>query len=292
MLKEKGIVAEIQIQEPSTFDLTAQRAPGVPAPAILFKIMSPQITVKSVFVSGISDADADQLRGRLRRLEGQSYSNRQDWLLRQTAMQLFEPNGYLDCTSEVIHDAPQKNGADYSVNVLVDVHPGPQYHISEITADGGPLLAGQDLSQYITARPGDIAGQSILGRPGAALRTLYSQHGYADVSIEAPPIFDREHAKVAYHLHVIPGPLYHLRTLMIRNLSDERQDAVRQAFEMQAGDVYNDNLISSLYRKLASDPQFAGLSFSFIPLKNPESGTVDLTLNFFKQTDKSTVTVK
>jgi hypothetical protein len=70
MLKEKGLVAEVQSQEPSNFSLTAERAPDSPAPGIVFSILSPQILVDKVIVSGAPEAQTPALNENLRRREG------------------------------------------------------------------------------------------------------------------------------------------------------------------------------------------------------------------------------
>lgn len=61
-LKEKGIIAEVQSTEPSGSALTGERAPGAPPPSIVFSILSPQILVDKVTVSGAPDAVATSLR--------------------------------------------------------------------------------------------------------------------------------------------------------------------------------------------------------------------------------------
>jgi hypothetical protein len=292
LLREKGITAEIQTEDPSPFSLTAQRVPGAPQPAIVFSILSPEVVVDKVVLSGVPDSLAGRLHTDLQGKEGRDYSSRQDWQTQSTARDSLEADGYLDSESDVTHDAPRRDGDRYSVNLLVNVRAGQRYRISAISADGGPLLNGRDLSQFFSAKVGDVAGPNPLGRLGGQLRSLYWQNGYTDVSINAPPILDREHGLVTYHLQVVPGPLYRLGTLAIHNLSSEQQDAVKRMLGMSTGDVFNENLVNDLYRKLSSDSSLAEYEFTFSPKKNPDARTVGLILDFYKKSDKATVTVK
>jgi outer membrane translocation and assembly module TamA len=292
LLKEKGIIAEVQTEDPSPFSLTAQRVPGAPEPAIVFRVLSPDILVDKVVLSGVPDSLMAKLHSDLQRKEGRDYSARQDWQVHLTVSDLLEASGYLDTESDVSHDAPRRTDDHYFVNLLVAVRAGQRYRISAISADGGLLLNDRDLSPLFTAKPGDIAGPNPLGRLGAQVRLLYWQRGYADVSIDASPVLDREHGLVAYHLQVTPGPLYHLRTLTIHKLPPEQQEQVKQMLGMSAGDVFDENLVGALYGKLSSNSSMAAYAFTFSPRKSQEDSAVDLTLDFYKKSDRATVTIK
>lgn len=292
ILKEKGIVAEIQSTEPSTFALTAARAPGSPPPAIVYSILSPSILVEKVIVSGAPDAIASSVMAKLAPREGHEYSGGQDWMVRSNLQEELEAKGYLDAHFDISHDAPRRSGNNYVVNLLATVTPGPQFHIEAITADGGPLLAGRDLSSYFTEKSGDIAGAGPFGRLAGELRALYWHYGYADVEINGPPVLDRPHATVSYHLAVAPGPLYHLRSLTIRNLNPDQEKRVRELLGMGSGDVFDAMAINNLYHKLPSDTLLTAHGFTFSPAKDKAAAQVDLTLDFYKNSDKSSVTVR
>src|SRR6185437_7666267 len=150
ILKEKGIAAEIQSTEPSTFALTAERAPGSPPPAIVYSILSPPILVEKVIVSGAPEAIASSLTTKLVPREGHEYSGGQDWMVRSNLQEELEAKGYPDAQFDISHDSPRLLGNHYVVNLLAAVTPGPQFRIESITADGGPLLIGRDLSSYFT----------------------------------------------------------------------------------------------------------------------------------------------
>jgi outer membrane protein assembly factor BamA len=124
------------------------------------------------------------------------------------------------------------------------------------------------------------------------LRALYWHYGYADVEIHGPPILDRLNAKVSYHLEVVPGPLYHLRSLTVHNLTPEQERRVRELLGMEAGDVFDGMAINNLYYKLPSDTLLTALGFTFSPVKDIAAAQVDLTLDFYQLSDKSSVTVQ
>ena len=292
MLKEKGLVAEVQSQKPSSFSLTAERAPDSPAPEIVFSIMSPQISVDKVIVSQAPEALTPALNENLRRREGHEYSGGQDWMVRSNAKEELEAKGYLEAQVDITHDAPRRDGDHYVVNLLVSVKSGPQYRIASITADGGPLLKGRDLSSHFAQKPGDIAGAGPFGRLAGELRAFYWHYGYADVEIHGPPVLDRSHAEVSYHLEVIPGPLYHLRSLTIHNLNAEQESKARELLGMKPGEVFDEMAINGLSQKVAADPTLRAYGFTFGPAKDKATAKVDLTLDFYKVSEKSSVILK
>lgn len=292
ILKEKGIVAEVQSNEPSDFVLTAERAPGAPGPAIVFSILLPKILVDKVILSNVAEDVKASLSEDLARGEGHEYSGEQFWMVRSNTEEALQPKGYLEVKTTISHDSPRRDGDHYLVNLLVSVDAGPQYRISAITADGGPLLEGRDLSAYFSQEVGDVAGRGPFGQLSGQLRPLYWRYGYADVEIHAPPVLDRTHSQVSYHLEVIPGPVYHLRSLSIHNLDAASEEKVRALLGMKPGDVFDEMAINGLYHKLSAEPSLAARSFTFSPAKHIASASVDLTLDFYKVSDKSDVTVK
>jgi outer membrane protein insertion porin family len=227
----------------------------------------------------------------LRSKEGHEYSASQDWLVRSNVQQTLETKGYLEAQTQISHDAPRHVADHYLVNLLVAVTPGPQYRIQNITADGGPLLKGRDLSQFFTEKPGDVAGGNPFGRLAGQLRATYWHSGYADVEINAPPAFDRSQNTVSYHLTVSPGPLYHLRSLTIHNLSPQQEQRVHELLAMNKGDVFDGMAINNLYHKLPSDTLLKGYGLTFKPAKDTAAAQVDLTLDFYQDGNKSSVTV-
>ncbi len=289
LLREKGITAEVQSEEPSSFALTAQRAPP---PAVTFSIATPRILIGKVLISGAPSDLRGSLQNQLQSREGTGYNKGQDWLVRSQVTDALESSGYLDSHIDISHSAPRLQTEAYVVDLLVDVASGPQYHIAEITADGGPLLPGRDLSGFFAQHPGDVVSAGPFGKLAGSLRAYYWQHGFADVEIGAPPILDKQHALVSYHLTVTPGPMYRLATLTIQHLRHDQEERARTLLSMKPGDIFDEMAINALSHKIPLDPLLAGYTFDFSPKKNKLSATVDLTLDFSRAGGNSSVTIK
>jgi outer membrane protein insertion porin family len=291
LLKQKGIVADVMSEEPSPWSLTAETVPGAPGPAIVFSILNPQILVDQITIAGAPKTESDAIDQSLHGRKDREYSRGNDWYIREQAENQLQLSGYFDAQVNVDHDAPRLDGDQYRVNLTVSIIPGEQYHIGEITGDGGPLLKGRDLSTLFKIKPGDIATSSPFGKLAGQLLGLYEHYGYADAVVEGPPIVDHEHALVSYHLTVTPGPLYHLRSLTIHNLDAGQESKVRRLLGIGPGDLFDELVVSSLYNKVRADSSLNAYTFSFSPVKDKSAEMVDLTLDFSRNANQPTVTV-
>lgn len=92
---------------------------------------------------------------------------------------------------------------------------------------------------------------------------------------------DKEHARVAYYLNVVPGPVYRLRQLAFRNLSAEQESRVRALLGMKAGDAFSSESVDGLSAKCEQEPLLKGKGIVSEIKKDPASHSVGLTLNSF-----------
>jgi hypothetical protein len=303
LMKEKGIAAEVQSEEPSPSslqpppaDLFAGMDPDeiqpFHKPSVVFLLFRPKVRVGTVTVEA-GAPDAQQAVEREVRSSGNFLINEHNQGIPRSDMQQnLKRMGYFDSKVAFRHSAPYREDDHFLVDVTVIVDPGPRYHVASITGDGGPLFEARDLSSYFTVHPGDAAIPFPFGDLGMQLSFAYQQQGYADVEVRANPTIDREHATVSYALQVIPGPVYHLRSLTINKLSPEQEQRVRELLPMKPGDLYRDRAIDDLYRALRTEPLTKGWTFSFTPKRVKAAAMVDLTLDFSKEGGQATVTVQ
>jgi hypothetical protein len=302
LLREKGISARVMSEEPSPtqlrttppdlFGVDVDDLPPVPRPSVIFELVKPQVGIGVIKVQANNDdaqtAAEKELQGNEGKAFGESGLSFSQYEVEKSLKQL----GYFSAQVGLRHGQPYKQGERYLVDEIVLIDTGPKYHIASITAAGGPLLTGRDLSRFFTVRPGDPAVPSPFGQLGPQLRAFYQQYGYADVHITSDPVFDRDHATVSYALQVNPGPVYHLRSLTIEKLDTEQEKRVREIFDMKPGDLYREQAITELYRAISNEPLLKGYTFSFSPKPDRTAAVVDLTLEFGKEGGNATVTVQ
>ena len=301
LLLEKGIQAEVQSEEPSnssfrppTVNMLGMDDPEETpySPAIIFSVLTPHVVYGRTSVNSDAGDLTSTIDKEVEDTKGKEFTSGSMDFSGTRIRKIAKEHGYLASKVTVQQSSPHKVGSDWAVDVTVSVNAGPQFHISAIAVDGGPLFAGKDLTQFIKIRQGQVAGISPFWQLGSQLRAYYQQFGYADVQIRDEPKIDNEHAMVAYSLKVIPGPEYHLRSLMIEKLGKEQEARVREIFGMKPGDVYHEDAIMGLYRKISDEPALKGYSFSFSPKPDKVAATVDLSLSFFREGGEATVTTQ
>ena len=302
LLKEKGIVAEVQstepsldnlrVQEPQPLDFWRVQFPPPPKPQIEFSILTPSVMIGKIALMPQDEQAWQAFENEAQESQGKPFGRFGVEFLCYRAQEVLRQRGYLSAEVESNQPPPRKENGKWLVDLVLTARAGPRYTISAISVDGGPLLQGRDFSRLLLAKVGDSAGPNPFGRLGGAIRAYYEHAGFMDVDIESKPTFDVANAKVAYQLMVTQGPQYHLRSLAVQRLTPEQESRVRALLGMKAGDVYDGTAVNDLYHKLSTESSLAALSFSFNPAQDKPAAAMDLTLNFFKVSDESHVTVK
>jgi outer membrane protein assembly factor BamA len=170
-----------------------------------------------------------------------------------------------------------------------EVSAGPLYHVGMISADGGPLLRGRDLSGYYDLQAGEVATPYAFDRLESSIMTVYFQAGYASVHFVDKPELDPEHAVATYRLETVTGPQYRIRTLVVRNLSPAQEAEVRNLLALSPGDVYDQIAVDELHAKVQESANLKGLDYSFAPSTDRSLNVIDLTLDFFKDSAQSSL---
>jgi outer membrane translocation and assembly module TamA len=301
MLLAKGVHATVVSTEPSavTTEVSAFIAtlpyfiPGGQShrPHITFSISTPQILVGPVNVSNVPDAQSDLLAHIGQQMQGKPFDSGMLAAREHELTDSLQGNGYLSANVQVSPETPVLQGDHYLVPVNAAIDAGPVYHVGLVSADGGPLLRGRDLSTYFDLQPGQIATPYAFQRLESEIMTIYFQSGYASIHFMDTPILDREHGTATYRLEVVTGPQYRLRTVTVHNLSPEQEAEVRHMLELQPGDVYDQLAIDELHQKVQDSASLHGLDYSFLPQTDHQRGVIDLTLDFFKDTAQSSLQV-
>jgi hypothetical protein len=296
MLVQKGVRATVVSDEPSQTSAVVSAfmktlpfyIPGTSQrPHIVFSISSPQILVGGLNVD--ASPEGDLVARVARQMEGKPFDASAVVL---QAHQLAEPlqrHGYLSAEVVVTPGHPMRVGDSYYVPLRAEVSSGPLYHVGMISADGGPLLRGRDLSGYYDLQSGEVATPYAFDRLESSIMTVYFQSGYASVHFVDVPELDPEHATANYRLETVTGPQYRIRTVTVKNLSPTQEAEVRKMLALAPGDVYDQIAIDELHAKVQESTNLKGLDYSFAPATDRNLNVIDLTLDFFKDAAQSSL---
>ncbi len=291
LLKEKGIQAEVQSVEPSNSALDPQEPeppdfwgmefPPTPKPHVEFMVLTPSILIGRVLLQSDSEPALQTIQAEMKSSEGKPFTFSDASFMRYRAEKVLKQNGYLSAEVSENQHVPRLDGEDVYVNLDIGLSAGPKYTVSSITADGGPLLAGRDLSPSFLLKAGDAAGRDPFQRLEIGLRDYYQHAGYLEVKIENKPTLDPERGQVAYYLSVVPGPVYHLRQLTTRNLNPTQEAKVRELLGMKQGDAFNTGAVDGLQQKCEKEPLLAGRNIVSEVKKDSNAKAIDLVLESF-----------
>jgi hypothetical protein len=284
-LEEKGIQALVQSIEPSANMLSVPRDPDAPPSSIIFSVLAPpEIIVQRLILENLPDDAVGSFNEVEFRLKGKQYSETSLWWDRQQMRERLRQLGYLASTVVLEPGPPRKVGDQYLVPLHAIITSGPKYHVAAVTANGGPLLDGRNLSPYFSLKTGDVATPYAFGRLIGSLRSVYWRAGYPDVEFNGAPVLDTAHALASYQLQVIPGPMYFLRSVKVENLPTEDEAEALKLLNLKPGDTYDALAVATLSSKL-SEPgsPLKGYGVSFSPREDKQNHKIDLTLSFYKQ---------
>jgi hypothetical protein len=285
LLKTKGIRADVQSIDPSPDAFTKQRAPGSGPPTIVYSVSAPPSILIEKLVLENPAADAGViLQSVAKDMELRPYNSSTFWVQKDRVQRPLRENGYLTAKISFASGEPRKDGDRYLVPLIATIDNGKQFRVGKISADGGPLLHGRDLSQYFKLHEGDIASPTAFGMLPSMVRSTYTHAGFMDVEVHIDPILDVERGQALYHLEVEPGEQYHLCSVAVQGLDKANEQTARGLLSIKPQDVYDETAVMTLFRKVSETAEFKGMNFHSGTKKDSQTHSIDLTL-FFARPD-------
>jgi outer membrane protein assembly factor BamA len=303
LLREKGINTIVQSFDPPmsvTTSVRVSEAPqfnmacatagmherDLPPVSIEFRFLDPP----KVFIEKLvlENPPQDLLDGSFNEtansIKGKQYAAESFWLYKTQIIKALQQLGYLSATVTFQAGQPKKDGESYLVPVIATINSGSKYHVARIEVDGGALLQDKNLLPLVTAKAEDVATPDAFVRLEGMMRATYCQSGYEDVDFDDEPTLDTAHALAAYHIKVIPGAIYHLRSLTIDNLDATQQELAKQVLGLKPGDVFDYAAVAGLNQKLFQpDIALKGYGCTYITKEDKVAHVIDLTLRFFRR---------
>jgi len=254
---------------------------------IEFSISAPQIVIGGISMDASPEGE---IMARIaRQMEGKPFDSGAIPLQAHRLCEPLQRHGYLSAQVMVTPGHPVREGDKYVVPMKAEVQSGPLYHVGMISADGGPLLRGQDLSTLFDLQTGEVATPYAFERLKSSIMTVYFQAGYASVHFNDQPELDPDHATAIYRLQTVPGPQFRIRTVTVKNLSPAQEAEVRSLLALAPGDVYDQIAVDELHEKVQDSSALKGLDYSFAPRTDRDLNVIDLTLDFFRDAAKSSL---
>ncbi|MEB2311069.1 MAG: outer membrane protein assembly factor BamA [Sorangiineae bacterium] len=235
--------------------------------AVRFKITEhSQVSVRRVTFIGNQHVSSDELREIMFTGNagffafGSGGPFRQDAFERDIAMlsALYYDRGFLSVqimTPRVML-TPDKNG----IEITITIDEGPRYKIRQLRifergASGEevePIDGRRNLRNMVRARSGDYFNRAELLEDLEAVKTLYQDHGFANVDANPETRLNPETAEVDIVVPVARGPLVHFERIEVRGNSKTRDKVIRREMEIAEGDPFNKTLLEKSRRRITA----------------------------------------
>jgi hypothetical protein len=263
--------------------------------AMTFTETSPRVWIGDVRLDGVSEAMAAGARAALETVRGTPFSNHGSRSTLETEVtNYYRDEAYLqaEVNATALLSAGQTPGAvtdDSGVHVPFTVHveEGPQYRLGAIALDPGMLVTQQAFDYQAGVHPGDLARQNKLHQEWDYLARQYRNKGLMKARILTTATYDREHSKVNYAISAVPGEPYTMGTLNFLNATPELQSAIKHAWRMQQGMVFNEGAIAGFTATVGVNPAleqfFKTVNLRYTLKLNDDVRTVDVYLRFEKK---------
>ena len=136
------------------------------------------------------------------------------------------------------------------MSVQIPIDPGPVFHLSGLTWDGNHALDATALNSLSTVHPGELADGMKLAALWQRVQSEYAHNGYINAQVEAQPQFDDAAATVSYRVAITEGQQYHMGALVITGLSPTAEGALRAAWQLAPGKVFDGTYADNMFAKL------------------------------------------
>ncbi len=223
--------------------------------AIVFRITEHnEVTVKRITFIGNYSMSDEELRSAMFTGNpgffafGSGGPFRQDAFERDVAMisALYYDKGYLAVavSQPRVMLTPDRTGIELSIHI----DEGPRFKIRQLRiyerGDDGtevePIEGRRNLRMMLRANPGDYFNRAALLDDLQSVRTLYRDHGYANVDANPQTRLYPEKAEVDVIVPVVRGPLVHFERIEVRGNTKTRDKVIRRELEIAETEKFSE----------------------------------------------------
>lgn len=194
---------------------------------------------------------------------------------------LYYNNGYLKVTVA----EPKLELIDNKKGMLISlrVSEGDQFKVSSVSVEGVKAFDEKDVSQLVRLKPDTIFRRDTLQKDVTAITDIYSNNGYALVTVSPDIMPDEEKKLVKVVYRIEEGDKYRIGRIEISGNTKTIDKVIRREVRLDEGDIFNASALKRSYERLNNLQYFETVDFS--PKPRPEEKVVDVDI---KVKEKST----
>lgn len=243
-----------------------------------------KVTIKKINIEGnkaLSDREIKKAmktseRGILSFILGDSYYRKDEMRADiERIKNLYYNNGYIKITV----GEPDILLTDDKKNIIISIHvsEGEQFKVSSVNIAGNKAFPEAELRKLIKLAPKTIFNKEILRKDIVAITDLYSNSGYALVSVSPDLIPNEETNETKVFYKIDEGDKYSVGRIEISGNTKTRDKTIRREIRLDEGDVFNASLLRRSFERLNNLQFFESVDIT--PKPDPEKKLVDLAVN-------------
>jgi len=259
--------------------------------AVTFQISEgDRVKIKEIRIEGNKALSAKAIRGAMKTKErglfsfilGGGYYKKDEMKADvERIRDLYYDNGYL----KVVVGEPsiQILSDRKSMRITIAVTEGEQFRVSSLAVSGSKTYPEADILRLLKTAPNKVFSKKVLQGDIAAITELYSNNGYALVSVTPDIIPDEATREVKVLYRINEGDRYRISRIDISGNTKTLDKVIRREIRVDEGDLFNAAALKRSYERLNNLQYFETVDIS--PKPNPEEKVVGLDV---KVKEKST----
>jgi outer membrane protein insertion porin family len=185
---------------------------------------------------------------------------------------LYFDNGYIKviiAEPEIRVDKNKKG-----MTIIIRISEGDQYKLSSINFSGNKVNDDETIRKRIKLVPNVVFKKTLLEKDMRSISDLYSQNGYALVSVIPDLSPDETKKTVAVTLNIDEGDKYRIGRIEISGNTKTRDKVIRREIRLAEGDTFDSSKLKRSYERI-NNLQFFD-TVEMVPKPKYEDKTVDL----------------
>lgn len=158
--------------------------------------------------------------------------------------------------------------------ITIMISEGDQYRISPIEIAGNKVFSEDELREKIQSSSKNIFSREILRKDVAAITEMYSEKGYALVTIFPDLLPDDASKQVKITFKIDEGDIYRIGRIEISGNIRTRDKVIRREVRLDEGDIFNSTLLKRTYERINNLNFFEYVEMQ--PKPRPEEKLVDI----------------
>lgn len=158
--------------------------------------------------------------------------------------------------------------------ITIMISEGDQYRISPVEIAGNKVFSEDELRGKIQSSSKNIFSREILRKDVAAITEMYSEKGYALVTIFPDLLPDDASKQVKITFKIDEGDIYRIGRIEISGNIRTRDKVIRREVRLDEGDIFNSTLLKRTYERINNLNFFEYVEMQ--PKPRPEEKLVDI----------------